>query len=123
QRPTVIEQFAYSDTWSDGTASYLAMIVPRLVLMRELLADTGTLCVHIGMQVSHYVKITLDEIFGKQNFSTEVTWSYGTPSGGRAAGNKIVKAHEYLLWYPKNYGSQKYNKEYLPYSEKYLEER
>ena len=123
QRPTVIEQFAYSDTWSDGTASYLAMIVPRLVLMRELLGDTGTLCVHIGMQVSHYVKITLDEIFGKQIFSTEVTWSYGTPSGGRAAGNKIVKAHEYLLWYPKNYGSQKYNKEYLPYSEKYLEER
>ena len=41
QRPTVIEQFAYSDTWSDGTASYLRMIVPRLVLMRELLADSG----------------------------------------------------------------------------------
>lgn len=40
QRPTVIEQFAYSDTWSDGTASYLAMITPRLILMRELLADT-----------------------------------------------------------------------------------
>ena len=39
QRPTVIEQFAYSDTWSDGTASYLAMITPRLVLMRELLSE------------------------------------------------------------------------------------
>lgn len=43
QRPTVIKQFAYSDTWSDGTASYLAMITPRLILMRELLADTGAL--------------------------------------------------------------------------------
>ena len=42
QKPTVIEQFAYSDTWSDGTASYLAMITPRLILMRELLADTGS---------------------------------------------------------------------------------
>jgi adenine-specific DNA-methyltransferase len=41
QKPTVIEQFAYSDTWSDGTASYLAMITPRLVLMRELIADTA----------------------------------------------------------------------------------
>ena len=41
QKPTVIEQFAYSDTWIDGTASYLAMITPRLILMRELLADTG----------------------------------------------------------------------------------
>lgn len=78
---------------------------------------------HIGMQVSHYVKIVADEIFGKNNFNTEVTWSYGTPSGGRAAGNKIVKAHEYLLWYTKNYGEHIYHKEYLPYSEKYLADR
>ena len=123
QRPTVIEQFAYSDTWSDGTASYLAMITPRLILMRELLSDRGSLCVHIGMQVSHYVKVVADEIFAKDNFNTEVTWSYGTPSGGRAAGNKIVKAHEYLLWYTKNYGEHIYHKEYLPYSEKYLADR
>ena len=51
QRPTVIEQFAYSDTWSDGTASYLAMITPRLVLMRELLADTGSMYVHLDWHV------------------------------------------------------------------------
>lgn len=123
QKPTVIEQFAYSDTWRDGTASYLAMITPRLILMRELLADTGSICIHIGMQVSHYVKAIADEIFGKENFNTEVTWSYGTPSGGRAAGNKIVKSHEYLLWYAKKYGNQTYNKEYLPYSEKYIADR
>jgi adenine-specific DNA-methyltransferase len=123
QRPTVMEQFAYSDTWDGGTASYLAMITPRLVLMRELLSDRGSLCIHIGMQVSHYVKIVVDEIFGKNNFNTEVTWSYGTPSGGRAAGNKIVKAHEYLLWYAKKYGEHIYHKEYLPYSEKYLADR
>jgi adenine-specific DNA-methyltransferase len=123
QKPTVIEQFAYSDTWNDGTASYLAMITPRLILMRELLADTGSICIHIGMQVNHYVKAIADDIFGKDNFNTEVTWAYGTPSGGRAAGNKIVKSHEYLLWYSKNYGQHTYNKEYLPYSEKYLAER
>ncbi|MBB3102179.1 site-specific DNA-methyltransferase [Azomonas macrocytogenes] len=123
QRPTMIEQFAYSDTWMDGTASYLAMLTPRLILMRELLSDKGSLCIHIGMQVSHYVKAIADEIFGKDNFNTEVTWSYGTPSGGRAAGNKIVKAHEYLLWYAKQYGEHIYRKEYLPYSEKYLVER
>ena len=51
QKPTVIEQFAYSDTWSDGTASYLAMITPRLILMRELLADTGSIYVHLDWQV------------------------------------------------------------------------
>ena len=49
QRPTVIEQFAYSDTWSDGTASYLAMITPRLVLMRDCLPTPGrSTCIWIG---------------------------------------------------------------------------
>ncbi|MBP6720238.1 MAG: site-specific DNA-methyltransferase, partial [Rhodoferax sp.] len=68
QKPTVIEQFAYSDTWSDGTASYLAMITPRLILMRELLADTGSIYVHLDWHVGHYVKLVLDEVFGKDSF-------------------------------------------------------
>ncbi len=67
QKPTVIEQFAYSDTWADGTASYLAMITPRLILMRELLSDSGSIYVHLDWHVGHYVKLVLDEIFGKQN--------------------------------------------------------
>jgi adenine-specific DNA-methyltransferase len=71
QKPTVIEQFAYSDTWSDGTASYLAMITPRLVLMRELLADTGSIYVHLDWHVGHYVKLVLDEIFGNPTSSTK----------------------------------------------------
>ena len=76
QKPTVIEQFAYSDTWSDGTASYLAMITPRLILMRELLADTGSIYVHLDWHVGHYVKLVLDEIFGKNNFRNEIVWEY-----------------------------------------------
>lgn len=74
QKPTVLEQFAYSDTWSDGTASYLAMIAPRLILMRELLSDRGSIYVHLDWHVSHYVKLLLDEVFGKQNFRSEVIW-------------------------------------------------
>jgi adenine-specific DNA-methyltransferase len=76
QRPTVIEQFAYSDTWSDGTASYLAMITPRLILMRELLADTGSIYVHLDWHVGHYVKLVLDEVFGKNAFKNEIVWDY-----------------------------------------------
>ncbi|MDP2153522.1 MAG: site-specific DNA-methyltransferase [Methylotenera sp.] len=68
QKPTVIEQFAYSDTWSDGTASYLAMITPRLILMRELLSESGSIYVHLDWHVGHYVKIVMDEVFGKSNF-------------------------------------------------------
>ncbi|MHB1051768.1 MAG: site-specific DNA-methyltransferase [Thiobacillus sp.] len=74
QKPTVIEQFAYSDTWSDGTASYLAMMTPRLILMRELLADTGSIYVHLDWHVGHYVKLVMDEVFGRENFQNEIIW-------------------------------------------------
>jgi len=77
QKPTVIEQFAYSDTWKDGTVSYLKMLYPRLVLMRELLSEQGSIYVHIDWHVGHYVKILLDEIFGKENFRNEIIWTFG----------------------------------------------
>ncbi|MCA3148741.1 MAG: site-specific DNA-methyltransferase [Burkholderiales bacterium] len=74
QKPTAIEQFAYSDTWHDGTASYLGMMVPRIVLMRELLSNVGSIYVHIDWHVGHYLKIVLDEVFGKENFKNELVW-------------------------------------------------
>ena len=88
QRPTVFEQFAYSDTWADGTASYLAMITPRLVLMRELLTETGSIYVHLDWHVSHYVKMVLDEIFGRSRFLNEVVWKRrtGTASSNNSFG-------------------------------------
>lgn len=83
QKPTVLEQFAYSDTWSDGTASYLAMIASRLVLMRELLSDIGTIYVHLDYHVAHYVKLVLDEVFGRASFRNEIVWKR---KGGSALG-------------------------------------
>src|SRR3989338_10797013 len=74
QKPTVIEQFAYADTLKDGTVSYLKMLYPRLALMRELLSDKGSIYVHIDWHVGHYVKILLDDIFGKDNFRNEIVW-------------------------------------------------
>ena len=76
QKPTTIEQFAYADTWKDGTVSYLRMLYPRLVLMRELLSDHGSIYVHIDWHVGHYVKVLMDEIFGKDNFVNEIVWHY-----------------------------------------------
>jgi len=72
QKPTVIEQFAYADTWKDGTASYLNMMVPRLVLMRELLSEQGFIFIHIDWHIGHYLKILMDELFGKDNFRNEI---------------------------------------------------
>jgi adenine specific DNA methylase Mod len=113
QKPTVIEQFAYSDTWKEGTVSYLKMMYPRLALMRELLKDTGSLIVHIDWHVAHYVKVLLDEIMGKNNFINEIIWCYG---GGGAPRNYYPRKHDNLLWYAKG-DKWTFNKQYRPYSE------
>jgi adenine-specific DNA-methyltransferase len=101
QRPTVMEQYAYSDTWSGGTASYLQMITPRLVLMRELLADTGSIYVHLDWHVGHYVKIVMDELFGKENFRNEIVWRR---SYSHNDGNKFGVIHDTLFFYTKGSG-------------------
>ena len=83
-KPTVLEQFAYADTWSGtvggedvrGTLAYLRYMYPRLALMRELLSDQGSIYVHIDWHVGHYVKILLDEIFGKENMVNEIIRFY-----------------------------------------------
>lgn len=99
RRPTTAEQYAYSDTWSDGTASYLAMLVPRLALMRELLAVSGNICVHLDWHVSQYVRVVLDDIFGKDLFVNEVIWRYGKMSN---ATQRFPQNHDNLLIYGKS---------------------
>lgn len=113
QKPTVIEQHAYSDTWCDGTASYLAMITPRLILMRELLADTGSIYVHLDWHVGHYVKLTMDEVFGKSNFHNEIIYCY---SGGGIPANEMPRKHDTIFWYSKGQ-TWTFNTQYRPYSE------
>ncbi len=66
--PTILEQFAYSDTWHKGTISYLQMLTPRLMLMRELLSDKGSIYIHCDWHCGHYIKVLCDEIFGRENF-------------------------------------------------------
>ncbi|MBP8277043.1 MAG: hypothetical protein KAX55_09150 [Propionivibrio sp.] len=113
QKPTVIEQFAYSDTWSDGTASYLEMITPRLILMRELLADTGSIYVHLDWHVGHYVKIVMDEVFGKNALRNEIVYCY---SGGGIPDREMPRKHDLIYWYSKT-DDWTFNTQYRPYSE------
>jgi adenine specific DNA methylase Mod len=102
QKPTVIEQFAYADTWKDGTASYLRMIYPRLALMRELLSEKGSIYVHIDWHVGHYVKVLLDEIFGKENFRNHVTWRREVARGMKQYSEFFGHNADYLLLYSKS---------------------
>lgn len=121
QKPTVIEQFAYSDTWADGTASYLAMITPRLVLMRELLADTGSIYVHLDWHVGHYVKLVMDELFGKDNFVNEIIWKRQTAKGDVTQGaTHMGRIHEVLFLYGKT-PNRIWNSVFTPYTQEYID--
>ena len=99
QKPTVVEQFAYADTWEEGTISYLKMIYKRLILMKELLSDTGTVYVHIDWHIDSYVKIMLDDIFGKDNFRDQIIWYY--PGGIKAVPHYFPRKHDSIYCYSK----------------------
>ena len=100
-KPTVLEQFAYSDTWKDGTVSYLKNLYPRLYLMRELLSDKGSIYVHVDWHVGHYVKILMDEVFGKGNFLNEIIWQYDGPQS--PSPTKFATKHDTVFRYAKNF--------------------
>lgn len=122
QKPTVIEQFAYADTWEEGTISYLKMIYPRLMLMKEMLSEKGSIYVHIDWHIGAYVKVVLDEIFGKENFRNEIIWKRGTVKGAKAVGNQFARNHDMILYYSKGI-EYVYHTQYLPYSEEYIKQR
>jgi len=118
QKPTVIEQFAYSDTWADGTASYLEMIVPRLCLMRELLSDRGSIYVHLDSHICHYVKLALDEIFGKECFQNEIIWKR---TSARSDSDRINTIHDTIYFYAKT-PDFIWNQQFQPYDAEYIKE-
>lgn len=105
-KPTVLEQFAYADTWSNnvggeevkGTVAYLKYMYPRLVLMRELLSERGSIYVHVDWHIGAYIKVMLDDIFGKDNFRNEIIWSY---SRWANVSSSFQRMHDNLLFYAK----------------------
>jgi DNA modification methylase len=97
---SVIEEKAYRDTWGRGLDSYLQMMYERLVLMKELLAENGSIYVHLDWHVGHYVKVMMDEIFGYENFLNEIIWRYEGPQS--PSPTRFASKHDVILRYAKN---------------------
>ncbi|MEA3468386.1 MAG: site-specific DNA-methyltransferase, partial [Thermodesulfobacteriota bacterium] len=74
KKPGVLEELAYRDTWGKGADSFIAMIYERLVLMRDLLAEDGSIYVHCDWRVNSYIRLVLDEVFGKDCYINELIW-------------------------------------------------
>jgi DNA modification methylase len=104
KEPSIIEERAYKDTWSGGIASYLKYMYERLVLMRELLAENGSIYVHLDWHVGHYVKVMMDEIFGYENFRNEILSRRGQTKGLQYQFENFKTMNifnDYILWYSK----------------------
>lgn len=119
KKPSVIEEIAYRDTWGRGADSFLAMIYERLKLIHDLMDDAGSIYVHCDWRVNSYMRLILDEIFGKSNFQRELVWTLAGVSGYKSLVNGFVRGHDSILYYAK---SDKYifNKKFLDYDEAQL---
>ncbi|MDD4997835.1 MAG: site-specific DNA-methyltransferase [Syntrophales bacterium] len=115
---STLEMVAYRDMWGKGTDSYLHMMYERLVLMRELLSETGSIYVHCDWRMGHGLKLLADEIFGCEAFHNHITWKRSTPRGN--AYRRYPELTDYLLFYSKS-STYIWNDQYLPYREEYKE--
>jgi DNA modification methylase len=100
KKPGILEEIAYRDTWGQGADSFLAMLYERLILMRDLLADDGSVFVHCDWHVSQYLRSILDEVFGSGNFLNEIVWYYYNKMQGNI--NRFASNHDTLFWYRKS---------------------
>ena len=96
KEPNLLEQIAYRDTWGRGADSFISMIYERLILMRDLLADEGSIYVHCDNRVSAFLKLALDEVFGRSNFKNAVVWHYRRWTAASAAYQNM---HDLMLFY------------------------
>lgn len=99
KKSKIIKHTTYSDSWKN-IDEYMAMLYPRLILMKKLLSESGSIFVHLDWHVSHYVKILLDEVFGIENFRNEILWCYYGPSSPST--RQFNREHQSIFWYSKS---------------------
>ena len=88
---------AYND--KKKGAEFVEFLRKRLIVAREILADDGSIYVHLDQKMSHYIKVLMDEIFGKNQFKNEIIWFYKNASRGK---NKFANSHDLIFWFSKN---------------------
>ena len=118
KKPNVLEELAYRDTWGKGADSFIAMIYERLSLMHDLLAKDGSIYVHCDYRVTPYLRMVLDEIFGKDNFRNEIIWCYQ----GTGKSLKQYKRKHDTLWFYSRGDSWIFNSKEIgfPFGEKQI---
>ncbi len=101
KKPGILEELAYRDTWGQGADSFIAMIYERLSLMRDLLAEDGSIYVHCDWRVNSYLRLVLDEVFGSQLYRNELRWKRQPVRGAKATSNQFARNSDSILLYSK----------------------
>ncbi len=113
KEPSLIEQKAYRDTWGRGLDSYLQWFYETVVVLHELLAETGSLYVHLDWHVGHYAKLVLDEVFGLANFDTEIIWKR---KDAQSSADTYGILHD-VIYFCRKGQDFAFNKQFVPLSE------
>ncbi|WPE23491.1 site-specific DNA-methyltransferase [Shinella zoogloeoides] len=99
---------AFRDTWKDGIHSYLTYLRDRLMVARELLTESGSIFVQIGDENVHRIRAVMDEVFGEENFVSEIIFK---KTGGHST-TAIANVNDAILWFARNVGKLKYRRLY-----------
>jgi len=117
KKPNILEEIAYRDTWGKGADSFIAMIYERLILMRDLLAEDGSIYVHCDSRLNSYIRLLMEEVFGSTNFQNHLTWKR---TAAHNDSKKIGTVSDTILYFSKS-GSHIWNPQYKPYDQEYLD--
>jgi adenine specific DNA methylase Mod len=117
KEPSILEQKAYRDTWGRGLDSYLQWFYETVVLLRELLAEDGSIYVHLDWHIGHYAKAILDEVFGQESFLNEIVWRR---TGAHNDPGRYGNIHDVVFFYTKG-EEYTWNPQFTPYSEGAIE--
>ena len=117
KEPNLLEQIAYRDTWGRGADSFIAMIYERLILMRDLLAEDGSIYVHCDWRVNAFIRLAMAEVFGNDNFQAEVVFKR---RHGHSDASTLGSIHDTVFFFTRS-EQLRWNPQYAPYSADYVE--
>ena len=121
KKPNILEEIAYRDTWGKGADSFIAMIYERLVLMRDLLSEDGSIYVHCDWRVNALMRLVLDEIFVSEQFINQLCWRRTTAHGDAKQGAKRYDiVDDTILFVAKSVTRKLWNTQYVPFSDEQI---
>ena len=107
--------FPYNDSFNHST--WLTFMKNRLEIAKELLSDDGSIYINIDYNEIHYLKVLMDEVFGRENFQREIVWRMGFVSGYKTIVKNFIRNHDTILYYSKNPSKVLFNKLYIQNSD------